>query len=106
MVVIGRSASDISQILKNSKEKISNSLILDKIKIEQIGIRLRRLAIFVSSSTKDAHLYVFSNSRYFIKIGSYAMYEPILMINHNCYSLFLSPTILSFAAIVSPVTGA
>ena len=50
--VIGRSVSDISQILINSK-KISNSLILDKIKIDKIGIRLRRLVIIVSLSTKD-----------------------------------------------------
>ena len=39
------------------KRRISNSLILDKkIKIEKIGIRLRRLEIIVSSSTKGAHL--------------------------------------------------
>ena len=50
--VIGRSVSDISQILINSK-KISNSLILDKIKIDKIGIRLRRLVIIVSLSAKD-----------------------------------------------------
>ena len=50
--VIGRSVSDISQILINSK-KISNSLILDKIKIDKIGIRLSRLVIIVSLSTKD-----------------------------------------------------
>ena len=39
--MIDRSVNDISQILKNSKEKIYNSLILDKnkdwIKIAQIG---------------------------------------------------------------------
>ena len=103
----GRDWQERKRPFSNSpKIQKKKSLILDKIKIEQIRIRLRRLAIIVSSSTKGAHLYVFSNSRYFIKIGSYAMYEPILMINHNCYSLFLSPTILSFAAIVSPVTGA
>ena len=64
--VIGRSVSDISQISSlwseglrqvsykfKRKEKISNSLILDKIKIDKIGIRLRRLVIIVSLSTKD-----------------------------------------------------
>ena len=61
--VIGRSVSDISQISSLWSEglrqvsykfkKISNSLILDKIKIDKIGIRLRRLVIIVSLSTKD-----------------------------------------------------
>ena len=61
--VIGRSVSDISQILINSKKTLITSLrsvglrqislILDKIKIDKIGIRLRRLVIIVSLSTKD-----------------------------------------------------
>ena len=61
--VIGRSVSDISQILINSKKSLITSLrsvglrqislILDKIKIDKIGIRLRRLVIIVSLSTKD-----------------------------------------------------
>ena len=61
--VIGRSVSDISQILINSKKTLITSLrsvglrqislILDKIKIDKIGIRLRRLVIIVSLSAKD-----------------------------------------------------
>ena len=61
--VIGRSVSDISQILINSKKSLITSLrsvglrqislILDKIKIDKIGIRLRRLVIIVSLSAKD-----------------------------------------------------
>ena len=62
--MINRSVSGLSQILINSKEKISNSLILDKkIKIEKIGIRLRRLEIIVSLASEMRFPFFSSNSR-------------------------------------------
>ena len=62
--MINRSVSGLSQILINSKEKISNSLILDKkIKIEKIGIRLRRLEIIVSLASEMRFPFFSLNSR-------------------------------------------